>query len=72
MSGKTGKKEEITPGPLFVKYGEFWNLNMKRCPDGYALVLDYFRNRPGKTSMALELEGEGVYVKEHCRLLPKR
>ena len=37
-----------------------------KCPEGYHLVMDHFRNRPGNKSMALEYEGEGVYVRTHC------
>ncbi len=43
----------------------------ERCPPGYHLVLDHFKNRPGKMSMALE-EGQGVYVQEHCAKNPRR
>ena len=40
----------------------------ERCPEGYVLVLDYFRNYPGKSSMDTSFPGEGVYIPEHCRL----
>lgn len=43
-----------------------------RCPPGYHLVMDHFRNRKGSRSMALEVEGEGVYVEEYCAKNPKR
>ena len=42
------------------------------CPLGYHLVMDHFRNRKGSRSMALEVEGEGVYVEEYCAKNPKR
>ena len=44
----------------------------ERCPPGYHLVFDHFRNRKGNQSMALEIEGEGVYVKDHCAKNPRR
>ena len=42
----------------------------ERCPKGYHLVLDHFRNRKGESSMVLE--SDGVYVKEYCAKNPKR
>ena len=42
----------------------------ERCPRGYHIVLDHYRKRNGRSSMALE--EEGVYVSEHCAKNPKR
>ena len=42
----------------------------ERCPKGYHLVLDHYRKRNGRRSMALE--EEGVYVSEHCAKDPER
>ena len=42
----------------------------ERCPEGYHLVLDHYRKRNGRSSMALE--EEGVYVSEHCAKDPER
>ena len=42
----------------------------ERCPKGYHIVLDHYRKRNGRSSMALE--EEGVYVSEHCAKNPRR
>jgi len=42
----------------------------ERCPSGYHLVLDHFRNRKGDRSMVLELDG--IYVGEHCARDPEK
>ncbi len=42
----------------------------ERCPEGYYLVLDYFRNFPDRISFDMSAPGEGVYVVEHCARIP--
>jgi hypothetical protein len=66
LSEKRNKR--IKPVPPFYK----GRVQKYRCPPGYHLVMDHFRNRKGSRSMALEVEGEGVYVDEYCAKNPKR
>lgn len=60
----------VKPYPVYDKDKD--RIRKYRCPPGYHLVMDHFRNRKGSRSMALEMEGEGVYVDEYCAKNPKR
>jgi len=40
-----------------------------KCPHGYHLVRDHFRNKRGESSMVLELDG--VYIPDYCARNPK-
>lgn len=55
-----------------VKPKEEWHggFPILKCPDGYHLVRDHFRNLPHKSSMATEIEG--CYVGDYCAKNPKR
>ncbi|MHB8559604.1 MAG: hypothetical protein ACYDAP_00335 [Thermoplasmataceae archaeon] len=57
-------------GPKYFPENGKSNEPFVRCPNGYHLVIEHYRRRPGKSSMVLE--EEGVFVQSHCVKNPKR
>ena len=72
------KRHGPIPGPIFKapeydENGDFIplsQLNRNRCPKGYHLVHEHFRNMPGESSMAQEIDG--AFVHEYCAKNPIR